>query len=186
MKTITRLQAILPMMLLPGILLSAEPEKNVRPPDTQAAPRRPASWYGPPPTKKIVYKKVGERELTLHVFEPAGQQPTAKRPAIVFFHGGAWAIGDPNQFYYQCDYLAKRGLWAASAEYRLTAPGAGVKIADIVLDAKDAVRYVRSHANELGVDDLQRYRISKIYIERFVSHSHRTAAQFERRSVIER
>ncbi len=42
-------------------------------------------------------------------------------------------------------------MWAASAEYRLTAPGAGVRIADIVLDAKDAVRYVRSHAEELGI-----------------------------------
>jgi hypothetical protein len=41
-------------------------------------------------------------------------------------------------------------------------------------------------ADELGIDDLQRYRISKIYIERFVCHSHRTAAQFERRSVIAR
>ena len=158
MKTITlhTLQAMLPMMLLSGILLSAEPpsKNNVLPPGTQGAPRRPNSRFtgDPPPTKKIVYKKVGERELSLHVFEPAGQEPTAKRPAIVFFHGGAWAIGDPNQFYYQCDYLAKRGMWAASAEYRLTAPGAGVKIADIVLDAKDAVRYVRSHAEELGID----------------------------------
>src|SRR5207237_3124764 len=120
----------------------------------KGAPGRPGSRYAnaPPPTKKIVYKKVGDRELSLHVFEPAAQEPTAKRPAIVFFHGGAWAIGDPNQFYYQCDYLAKRGMWAASAEYRLTAPGAGVRIADIVLDAKDAVRYVRSHAGDLGVD----------------------------------
>lgn len=159
MKTITiySLQAMLPMMLLSGILLSAEPaSKNDAPrPGTKGAPRRPASWYGPPPTKKIVYKKVGERELSLHVFEPAGQEPTAKRPAIVFFHGGAWAIGDPNQFYYQCDYLAKRGMWAASAEYRLTAPGAGVRVADIVLDAKDAIRYVRSHAGDLGVDPVR-------------------------------
>ena len=156
MKTITihSLQAILPMMLLSGILLSAEPaSKNDAPqPDSKGAPKRPSRYAKDPrPTKKIVYKKVGERELSLHVFAPAGQEPTAKRPAIVFFHGGAWAIGDPNQFYYQCDYLAKRGLWAASAEYRLTAPGAGVKIADIVLDAKDAVRYVRAHAGDLGI-----------------------------------
>jgi len=27
-----------------------------------------------------------------------------------------------------------------------------VKIADIVLDAKDAIRYVRSHAGDLGID----------------------------------
>ena len=129
MKTITihTLQAMLSMMLLSGILLSAEPpsKNNVLPPGTQGAPRRPNSRFtgDPPPTKKIVYKKVGERELSLHVFEPAGQEPPAKRPAIVFFHGGAWQIGDPNQFYYQCDYLAKRGMWAASAEYRLTGPG---------------------------------------------------------------
>ena len=156
MKTIAihSLQAILPLMLLSGILLSAEPagKNDALPPGTTGAGRRPASWYGPPPAKKIIYKKVGGWELALHVFEPAGQVPTDKRPAIVFFHGGAWAIGDANQFYYQCDYLAKRGMWAASAEYRLTAPGAGVRVADIVLDAKDAVRYVRSHAGDLGVD----------------------------------
>src|SRR6184192_1328088 len=125
MKTITihSLQVILPMMLLSGILLSAEPasKNNALPPGTKGVPGRPGSRYAkdPPPTKKIIYKKVGERELSLHVFKPAGQEPAAKRPAIVFFHGGAWAIGDPNQFYYQCDYLAKRGMWAASAEYRL-------------------------------------------------------------------
>src|SRR6185369_15855134 len=134
---------------------SAEPEsKNNAPsPGANAAPKRPSRFANdPPPTKKIVFKKIGERELSLHVFEPVGQEPTGKRPAIVFFHGGAWAIGNPDQFYYQCDYLAKRGLWAASAEYRLTGQGTGVKIADIVLDAKDAVRYVRAHAGDLGID----------------------------------
>src|SRR5438045_9206533 len=107
MITLHSLQAMLPMMLLSGILLSAEPaSKNTAPqPGTQSAPKRPAAWYGPPPTKKIVYKTIGERELSLHVFEPVGQEATAKRSAIVFFYGGAWAIGDPNQFYYQCDYL---------------------------------------------------------------------------------
>src|SRR4051794_10412482 len=134
MKTLAihRLQAILPMMFFSGILLSAEPESksNALPPATQGGPGRPNPRYAkdPQPARKIVYKKIGERELSLHVFEPTGPKPAAKRPAIVFFHGGAWAIGDPNQFYYQCDYLARRGLWAASAEYRLTAPGSGVRI----------------------------------------------------------
>jgi acetyl esterase/lipase len=90
------------MVLLSGILLAAEPDdkKNAPPPGTKAVPKGPNPRYAkdPPPTRKIVYKKVGERELSLHVFEPAGQKPTAKRPAIVFFHGGAWAIGDPNQY----------------------------------------------------------------------------------------
>src|SRR4051794_516106 len=98
MKTMAvhSLQAILPMMLLSGILLSAEPasKTNPLPPGAKGVPQRPGSRFAkdPPPTKKIVYKKVGERELSLHVFESAGQKPTARRPAIVFFHGGAWAI----------------------------------------------------------------------------------------------
>ncbi len=156
--TIQSLQAILPMILLSGSLLSAEPQSknDAPPPDNKGVPIRPSRFAKDPrPTKKIVYKTVGGRELSLHVFEPAGQEPTAKRPAIVFFHGGAWQIGNPDQFYYQCDYLTKRGMWAASAEYRLLAPGTGVKVADIVLDAKDAVRYVRSHATDLGIDPLR-------------------------------
>jgi acetyl esterase/lipase len=162
MKTITmhRRQAILPMMmmllLLPCILFAAEPEKksNAAPPGTTpGAPARPSRYANdPPPVRKIIYKQAGGWDLALHVFEPAGHEPAARRPAIVFFHGGAWAIGDANQFYYQCDYLAKRGMWAASADYRLTSPGAGIRIADIVLDAKDAIRYVRGHAAELGID----------------------------------
>src|SRR5262245_27589616 len=158
MKTFTIYSppVILPLMLWLGILLSAEPasQNKAPPPGAKRLPGEPNPRYAndPPPKKKIVYKKLGERELSLHVFEPAAQDSTAKRPAIVFFHGGAWAIGNPDQFYYQCDYLAKRGMWAASAEYRLTGQGTGVRIPDIVLDAKDAVRYVRSHAAELGID----------------------------------
>jgi acetyl esterase len=155
MITIHGLQAVLPLILFSGVVLATEPESktNAPPQGNKGAPARPSRFASDPrPTKKIVYKKVGERELLLHVFEPAGQEPTGKRPAIVFFHGGAWAIGNPDQFYYQCDYLAKRGLWAASAEYRLTGQGTGVRIPDIVLDAKDAIRYVRSHAQELSVD----------------------------------
>lgn len=155
MQTITThiLQAMVLVMLLSGIQLSAAQEGKNKAPDAKREPKRPSRYAkDPPPTRKIVYKKVGERELSLHVFEPAGQKPPAKRAAIVFFHGGAWSIGNPDQFHYQCDYLAKRGMWAASAEYRLRTPGSGVKIADIVLDAQDAVRYVRSHAGDLSVD----------------------------------
>ena len=102
------------------------------------------------PTRKIVYKEVGEVQLELHVFEPGGDKKKEKRPAIIFFHGGVWQFGSPKQFYWQCNYLAQRGMWAASAQYRLTP--SGVSVADCVADAVDAVRYVRKHADELGVD----------------------------------
>ena len=93
-------------------------------------------------TKMVVYKSVGGRELKLHVFEPAGLKATDKRPAILFFFGGGWQGGTPRQFYWQSDYLAKRGMWAASAEYRVK-PKVD-HVADCILDAKDAVRFVRA------------------------------------------
>jgi acetyl esterase/lipase len=127
-------------------------------------PKRPEKQPLPQPTKKIVYKKVGDKELLLHVFEPPGHKAADHRPAIVFFHGGAWNIGDPNQFYTQCAYLAQRGMWAASVQYRLMpipkktddpvpdAVRSAKSIGDCVADAKAAVRHVREHAKELGID----------------------------------
>jgi acetyl esterase/lipase len=93
---------------------------------------------------------VGEVQCPLYVFEPGQAKDREKRPAIIFFHGGAWEKGSPRQFYWQCDYLARRGMWAASAQYRLTP--SGISLADCVADAFDAVRYLREHAEELGVD----------------------------------
>jgi len=114
------------------------------------------AWPQPPqtlpePTKKIVYKKFGDKELLLHVFEPAGHKASDKLPAIVLFHGGGWSIGDPSDLYPQCAYLARRGMWAASGQYRLK-PADAERIADCVEDAKAAVRYMREHAEELGID----------------------------------
>lgn len=103
------------------------------------------------PTRTIEYKKIGDVSLQLHVFEPAGHSADDSRPAILFFFGGGWTGGNPAQFYPHCQYLASRGIWAASAEYRIaskhkTTPDACVR------DGKSAVRYVRAHAKELGID----------------------------------
>jgi len=104
------------------------------------------------PTRKVVYKTVGDVELKLHVFEPQGHSADDRRPAIVFFFGGGWKGGSPGQFYPHCIYLAhKRGMWAAAAEYRVKSRHGTTPI-ECVKDGKSAVRYIRSHANKLGVD----------------------------------
>jgi len=105
----------------------------------------------PKPTGAIVFKTVGAARLKLHVFEPEGHKPTDKRAAVVFFFGGGWTGGTPTQFYPQCAYLASRGMVAASAEYRVKSRH-GVTPFECVTDAKSAVRYVRTHAGEMGID----------------------------------
>lgn len=103
------------------------------------------------PTRTLVYKRIGDVELRLHVFEPADLRAGQPRPAIVFFFGGGWINGTPTQFYPQCAHLSARGMVALCAEYRVferhgTDPRASVR------DARGCLRWIRSHASELHVD----------------------------------
>lgn len=102
------------------------------------------------PNELITYKTIGDMDLKLHVFEPAEKSDTP-RAAIVFFFGGGWNGGSPRQFYHHCRYLADQGMVAMAAEYR-TKNNGNVDPPECVKDGKAAIRYVRQHAKELGVD----------------------------------
>lgn len=95
------------------------------------------------------YRDTPQGPLRLHFFRPRppANEPT---PAIVFFFGGGWKAGSPAQFYPQCMHFSARGMMAISAEYRVadrhgTDPGCCVE------DGKAALRWVRTHAAELGI-----------------------------------
>jgi acetyl esterase/lipase len=101
-------------------------------------------------TKSETYRKVGDTELKVWIFEPA--QKTAKPlPAIVFFFGGGWISGSPTHFEPQSRHLASRGMIAIVADYRVKSRQ-DAKPADCVSDAKACVRWVRANAVRLGID----------------------------------
>lgn len=104
------------------------------------------------PTRSIVYKTVGERELRLHIFNPAEHKKTDRRAAIVVIHGGGWTGGTPRWFYPISDHFAKLGVVGISIEYRLLKKGGQITVFDCVKDGRSAIRYVREHAAELGID----------------------------------
>lgn len=100
----------------------------------------------------VVYKQVENRNLKLWIDRPPGWQAGDRRPAVVFFHGGGWVEGSPDQFRVQSAYLASRGMVAIRVEYRLI-PKTEAGLPTMCLrDAKSAMRWVRSHADMLGVD----------------------------------
>jgi acetyl esterase/lipase len=108
------------------------------------------------PNKTVTYKLVagnkGEiTELKLHIFFPPHHKPSDKYPAIVFFFGGGWKSGSPSQFYPHCDYLASRGMVAMSAEYRVKTRN-NTSPRECVKDGKSALRWIRQHADEMGID----------------------------------
>jgi len=99
----------------------------------------------------FVYKKVGETELSLTVYYPEGWDANQQRSAIVFFFGGGWVQGTTKQFEPQSKALSSRGMVAICADYRVKSRH-GVTPDACVEDAKSAIRWVRQHSTELGID----------------------------------
>lgn len=138
MKYFLALVAIAALQALPVLAQKAERQGRGYPPEMPGA-------------EVETYKTVGETQLKLYVFKPDNWQPDDERPAIVFFFGGGWTGGSPQQFRPHCEYLASRGMVAIAADYRV-ASRHQVKAIDCVKDAKSAIRFVRKHADRLGID----------------------------------
>lgn len=98
----------------------------------------------------MVYKEVDGHQLTINVYTPKGID-TDSLPAVVFFFGGGWNIGNPKVFDKQARYLASRGMVAFCPEYRVGSRH-GTGVAECVKDAKSAMRFVVRHAGKFGVD----------------------------------
>ena len=102
-------------------------------------------------TKRETYKKTPQGALAMHLHFPPGWKAEDKRPAIVLFFGGGWRAGSVQQFLKQAEYLARRGMVVARADYRVKLRH-GTSPVECVEDGKSAVRWLRRHAAELGID----------------------------------
>src|SRR4051812_43269570 len=74
------------------------------------------------------------------------------RRGVGFFSGGGGGGGNPGQFMPQSEYLATRNVVGLRVEYRVIPKRDSGPPTLCVNDAKSAMRYVRAHANELGID----------------------------------
>ena len=86
-------------------------------------------------------------------FLPEDVKSSEPRPALVLIHGGGWTGGDPSVFFPAARYFASRGVPSFSIGYRLVRPGTNdPTVADCLADCRSAVRYLRTHAKEYGID----------------------------------
>ncbi len=104
-----------------------------------------------PEASQYLYRSVDGVDLRLYLFEPKGHLASDQTPAVVFFFGGGWRSGNPAQFREHAKYLASRGMVAIAVDYRVATRN-GVKGYQCVEDAKAAMRWVRAHAANLGID----------------------------------
>lgn len=98
-----------------------------------------------------VSAKPGGAELKLYVFSPESKNTTAGRAAIVLFHGGGWASGEASWAFGRAKHFARHGMVAVAAQYRLS-DQRGITPLEAMDDARQAIRWIRSNADQLGVD----------------------------------
>ncbi|MBB4078733.1 acetyl esterase/lipase [Lewinella aquimaris] len=102
-------------------------------------------------TEVVTYKQLDTSELKLEVILPDNFTDQGSYPAIVFFFGGGWNSGSREHFRPQADYFAGRGVVCFLADYR-TKNSHGTTPFTSVMDAKSAMRYVRTHAEQWQLD----------------------------------
>lgn len=102
-------------------------------------------------------------DLKLDIYEPAGDT-NAKRPAIVWVHGGGFSGGnrESGEIVFQATEMAKKGYFNVSISYRLHPAGCSATggnqttciqaIIDAQHDAQAAVRWLRKNAATHRID----------------------------------
>jgi pectinesterase len=96
--------------------------------------------------EEIVYTEPEGAKLALDVYAPAGP---ALHPAVLVVHGGGWQSGDRRMERPFAKRLAALGYVTAPVSYRLGPAG---RFPNALYDLKAAVRFLRTHAAEYGVD----------------------------------
>jgi len=103
------------------------------------------------PAGRLTYKKTEQANLILKGYYPEDLTKGDRRPAIILFHGGGWVCGKPQQFYQQARAFRDQGIVAFSATYPLINKH-HTTVYECVKDGKSAVRWLRTHAEQLGID----------------------------------
>lgn len=100
--------------------------------------------------RDVEYLESGRKEK-LDIYLPSTPRAAGKTsPALVWIHGGGWTGGtkSENRAKEICSTLAEAGYVTVSIDYKL-GPGAWPQN---LHDCKNAVRFLRAHAERYGVD----------------------------------
>jgi acetyl esterase/lipase len=110
--------------------------------DTKPAIPDSIEWF-----PDLVYQTAGLRKMTLDLYRRRnGRIPGA---CLVFIHGGAWKSGDKRDYLAYLLPFASQGYVTISVAYRFSQEA---PFPAAVQDVKCAVRWIKKHAAEYGID----------------------------------
>jgi acetyl esterase len=101
-------------------------------------------------SEKILYKKTPQGDMYMYLLRPL-EKSNKLLAAIVYFTGGGWVGGDVEGQIPNAAWFRDKGIIGIDADYRVKSRQ-GTTPLECIEDAKSAIRYVRSHAHELGID----------------------------------
>lgn len=113
-----------------------------------ACNRPPAGFYETKAVENVDYVTRDGQKLLMDLYQPTNA--TGPRPAVLLLHGGGWVMGNRTQERDLARFLASMGYVSATAQYRLC--NKKIHHSVPVQDALAAVKYLRSHAAEYGID----------------------------------
>ena len=102
--------------------------------------------------RDVVYKP-GDPRLKMDVYTPPGLGRSARRPAVLFIHGGSPPQTSPKDWGVYVSWgrlAAASGMVGVTFTHRLGFPK--TMLTEGASDVSDAVAYVRANADALGVD----------------------------------
>ncbi len=125
--------------------------ENIRKDFPMVRPIHPELPKGVRAHQHVVYARIGARELHLDIFYPAQKRKNGYS-GVMLIHGGGWRSGSKEMEVPMAQQLAGKGYVAVAVEYRLSPEAqypAGIH------DLKAAIRWLRAHASEYGLDTTQ-------------------------------
>ena len=100
--------------------------------------------------REVIYKQTEQGDLRLRISEPETSE--RYRPGVVFYYGGGWRGGNLDQFQAHSEHLARHGVVAVCAEYRVEKAHGITNPVVCVEDGRSAFRWVKARADELRID----------------------------------
>jgi acetyl esterase/lipase len=97
--------------------------------------------------RNVEFARQGEKPLLMDIYR--AKSTVSRRPAVVFFGGGMWDKGGKDRPPQAVIDLAKNGFVSISASYR---PTSEAKFPAQIHDVKAAIRWLRVHASEYGIE----------------------------------
>jgi len=94
--------------------------------------------------RQVSYGEHPEQHLLVY-----GSPVAAPKPILVFFHGGSWAEGSPDEYSFIARAFAPEGYAVVLAGYRLGKAG---RFPAMLEDGAAAIAWAQNHAGEFGGD----------------------------------